>query len=293
MNPKISVVVPVYKVQAYLAECLNSVLSQSFKDIEIICVDDASPDLSPAILRKFATTDKRIKVITHKQNKGVSCARNLGISMATGKYVHIMDSDDMLKPDCYECMWDLVTRHNFPELAVFHIQTLYDMLSKSLVGLDVLESPEEKAKILGSQYPWYKFSRTDFVQKFMFPIENRGGSEDVPWSWMVVISAQKIPVYPKKFYYYRKLATSLSHTKSMSKNKFLCDSYASTKQWLMQNGYWDVAVYKNRFNQMMSSARNGFMLKHGSKDEINKVFEEYPILQGKDDSTDYLQYMKK
>jgi glycosyltransferase involved in cell wall biosynthesis len=289
--PRISTIIPVYNVQPYLAECLNSVLSQSFKDIEIICVDDASPDLCPAILRKFAAADKRVKIITQPQNKGVSCARNLGISMATGEYVHIMDSDDTLKSDCSECMWDLVTRHNFPDTAIFHWRSLYDMLAKSLAGLDVLESPVEKAKILSAAHSVYKFSRIDFVRKFLYPPGNF--AEDVPWSWMVVISAQKIPVYPKKFYYYRKVATSLTHVYDKSKNKLTCNSYAIIKQWLMKNGYWDIPVYKNRFNQFMSDDRNRFMLKFAPKDEVEKLFEEYPILLDKYDGTDYLAYMKK
>ena len=168
MMPKISVIVPVYKVQAYLAECLNSLLSQTFKDIEIICVDDGSPDLCPAILRTFAKADSRIRVITHPKNMGLSCARNTGLSHATGKYAHFMDSDDTLKPDCYESIWNLVTDYGYPELAIYHWKTMYDMFTKSLEGLDVLETQEEKAKILGAPYCVYKFGRVDFMRKFMF-----------------------------------------------------------------------------------------------------------------------------
>jgi len=289
--PKISVVVPVYGVQAYLGDCLKSLLSQTFQDIEIICVDDASPDLCPAILRKFASVDKRIKIITHSENKGVSCARNNGVAAATGKYIHFVDSDDMLKFDCYSNMWDLVSAHNFPELAIYEWKTQYNMFSKSLEGMVALESPADKVKILGAPYPVYKFSRTDFVRQFMFQPGNKG-ADDVPWSWMIVVSAKFIPICHKKFYYYRQVASSLTHDRNMIKNKHLCVSYAITKQWLMHNGYWDEPIYQNRFKSIVTSARKGIMLKHGTKEEIDALFKEYPILSDKEDTTNYLEYMK-
>ena len=117
------------------------------------------------------------------------------------------------------------------------------------------------------------------------------GAEDLPWSWMVVISAKQIPICPRKFYYYRKVQTSLVHVKNMSKNRALCTSYAITKQWLKKNGYWDVPVYRDKFNHVMASARNGFMLKHGSKSEITELFGEFPILLDREDPTDYLAYI--
>jgi glycosyltransferase involved in cell wall biosynthesis len=92
--PKISVIIPVYNVEPYLRECLDSVINQSLKDIEIICVDDGSPDNSGKILDEYASKDKRIQVI-HKQNEGVGLARNDGIRAASGKYVCFMDPDDI------------------------------------------------------------------------------------------------------------------------------------------------------------------------------------------------------
>jgi len=288
--PKISVIVPVYNVQAYVAECLKSVLSQTFRDIEVVCVNDGSPDLSGVIIRKIAEIDSRVKIITHSKNMGLSCARNTGLEAATGEYVHFMDSDDTLQVDCYQNMWDLVSEHNFPDMAIYHWKTMYDMFSKSLEGITVLETPEDKAKILGAPYCVYKFSRIDFAKKFLFQPGNVG-AEDVPWSWMTVLSAKSIPICPKKFYYYRKVATSLVHDKSMVKNRNLCISFSITKQWLMRNGYWDELVYRNKFKQIVTGARTGFMLKHGTKEEVENLFKEYPILSDMEDPTDYLAYL--
>lgn len=91
--PLISLIIPVYKVEHYLHECINSVLNQSYKNIEIILIDDGSPDNCPAICDEYAKKDKRIKVI-HKQNAGVSAARNTGLDHANGKYIMFCDSDD-------------------------------------------------------------------------------------------------------------------------------------------------------------------------------------------------------
>ena len=90
--PKISVIIPVYNVEKYLAECLTSVVNQTFKDIEIICVNDGSTDNSPKILKEFAQKDSRIKII-NQENQGLSAARNTGLDVATGEYVSFIDSD--------------------------------------------------------------------------------------------------------------------------------------------------------------------------------------------------------
>lgn len=93
MSPRFSVVIPVYKVEKYLRQCLDSVLAQSYTDFEIVVVDDGSPDNCPAICDAYATSDSRVTVI-HKENGGLSDARNAGLLAATGEYVIFMDSDD-------------------------------------------------------------------------------------------------------------------------------------------------------------------------------------------------------
>ena len=99
----ISVIVPVYKTEEYLERCVNSILNQTYKDIELIIVDDGSPDKCPAICDTFAQMDERVKVI-HKVNGGVSTARNAGLEIATGDYIAFVDSDDYIELDMYEKM---------------------------------------------------------------------------------------------------------------------------------------------------------------------------------------------
>lgn len=101
MNDLISVIVPIYKVEAYLRKCVDSIIGQTYKNLEIILVDDGSPDGCGAICDAYAAEDDRIKVI-HKQNGGLSDARNAGLDIMTGEYVGFVDSDDWIEPEMYE-----------------------------------------------------------------------------------------------------------------------------------------------------------------------------------------------
>ena len=101
---KISIIVPVYNVEKYLKECLDSLINQTLEDIEIICINDGSTDNSLAILEEYQKKDSRIKVFSQK-NQGVSAARNLGIEKATGEYLTFLDSDDRLELNTCEILY--------------------------------------------------------------------------------------------------------------------------------------------------------------------------------------------
>ncbi|MGL5150605.1 MAG: glycosyltransferase family 2 protein [Clostridium sp.] len=106
MNPKISIIVPVYKVELYLEKCIDSILNQTFKDFELILVDDGSPDRCGEICDEYAKKDNRIKVI-HKENGGLSSARNAGLDIAKGEYIGFVDSDDWIEVNMYEVLYNL------------------------------------------------------------------------------------------------------------------------------------------------------------------------------------------
>ncbi|ULQ60045.1 glycosyltransferase family 2 protein [Brucepastera parasyntrophica] len=109
---KISIIIPVYNVEKYLRECLDSCITQTLRDIEIVCVNDASPDNSSAILDEYAKKDNRIKVITHEKNLGLGGARNTGISAASGEYVWFVDSDDFISPHSCEILYSYAKQKN-------------------------------------------------------------------------------------------------------------------------------------------------------------------------------------
>ena len=107
---RITVAIPVYNTEKYLERCLDSVQGQTFRDLEILCIDDGSTDRSPEILRRRAASDARIRVITLPGNRGISHARNLALDEARGEYLYQMDSDDWLDPDYLETMYGQAQR---------------------------------------------------------------------------------------------------------------------------------------------------------------------------------------
>lgn len=109
--PKVSIIVPVYDVEQYLRQCLDSIIAQTMKDIEIICVDDGSTDSSGMIIERYAALDKRIKVL-HKSNKGYGAAMNAGLSLAVGEYIGIVESDDKIAPEMYETLYKAASKNN-------------------------------------------------------------------------------------------------------------------------------------------------------------------------------------
>ena len=119
--PEISVIVPVYNVEKYLRECLDSVQAQTFSDFEVICVNDGSTDGSPAILAEYAAKDLRIKIV-HQENSGLSDARNTGMSFAQGKYLYFLDSDDWIEPDTLEVCHNTAEENQLDELIFNRIE---------------------------------------------------------------------------------------------------------------------------------------------------------------------------
>lgn len=109
-TPKVSIIVPVYKTEKYLERCLQSLLHQTLADIEIILVDDGSPDRCPMLCDKAAAQDARVKVI-HKQNEGLGYARNSGLEAASGQYIGFVDSDDYVKNDMYETLYNTAEQY--------------------------------------------------------------------------------------------------------------------------------------------------------------------------------------
>ena len=107
MQPLISVIVPIYNVEKYLDRCVGSIINQTYKNLEIILVDDGSPDNCPQMCDDYAKKDSRIKVV-HKENGGLSDARNAGMKVATGEYVSFIDSDDYISLDFYETLLETI-----------------------------------------------------------------------------------------------------------------------------------------------------------------------------------------
>ena len=161
MAVKVSVIIPIYNVKEYLARCLDSVVNQTLKDIEIICINDGSKDGSEKIVRSYADKDSRI-ILINQENKGVSAARNAGINRATGKYIGFVDSDDWIELNFFEELYNAAEKYN-ADAACCSIFRPYDSgKNKCKIKFEqeqVLTSAAEKYRILeipNKCYIWNK-----------------------------------------------------------------------------------------------------------------------------------------
>jgi glycosyltransferase involved in cell wall biosynthesis len=147
VNPKISIIVPIYNVEKYLSKCIDSILAQTFSDFELILVNDGSPDNCGEICDKYGEKDERIKVI-HKENGGLSSARNAGIKMATGIYLGFIDSDDYIDEKMYEILYLNAVNHSSDVVVCDFLKVSEGeclLNSKSELEIDVLHFTNKQA----------------------------------------------------------------------------------------------------------------------------------------------------
>ena len=162
-RPKVSVVIPVYKVEPWIRECLDSLVNQTLKEIEIICVDDGSPDNSGAILDEYAQKDKRIKVI-HQENGGVQKARNAGLDVAKGEYIALLDSDDYVDVRAYETAYNFAKKDNV-DILNFDARSFCDGEDDHVNDIDFSDAPvvscedyiQNNYKCWVWDYAWHTF----------------------------------------------------------------------------------------------------------------------------------------
>ncbi|MET8692643.1 CDP-glycerol glycerophosphotransferase family protein [Streptomyces bauhiniae] len=208
--PRFSVIVPCFKVQGFLRECLDSVLGQSFGDLEVIAVDDRSPDGCGAILDEYAARDPRVKVLHLPENVGLGRARNAGMPHATGDYLLFLDSDDTLTPGALAAVAGRLAETEDPDVLVFDYARTYwwggtrrNVLAQVLAAGDGTFTAAERPEILDLlMVVWNKVYRRDFVTRhgFAFP---PGYYEDTPWTFPVMLSAGRIATLDRICLHYR------------------------------------------------------------------------------------------
>ncbi|MGY3682399.1 bifunctional glycosyltransferase/CDP-glycerol:glycerophosphate glycerophosphotransferase [Streptomyces sp. TE33382] len=209
--PRFSVIVPAYRVQAYLHECLDSVLSQSFKDYEIIVVDDCSPDRCGPIADEYAGRDHRVTALHLPRNIGLGPARNAGIARASGDYLLFLDGDDTLVPESLQAVADRIDATGGPDVLVYDYARVYwsgeRVRNAYAAPLDEngpdsfrLTDRPELLKVL--MVVWNKAYRREFIEAegFTFP---PGYYEDTPWTYPVLMAAGSIAVLDRVCVSYR------------------------------------------------------------------------------------------
>lgn len=214
MHDLISVVIPVFNVEAYLDKCMASVVQQSYKELEIIVVDDGSTDNSPQICDNWSVKDDRVHVI-HKENGGLSDARNAGLAVATGSYISFVDSDDWLKPQFMETLMRTLKENNadIAECGVLYVDEQDHVLRKRCCQEDkVVKSKIEALCALVKengiyQTVWNKLYKRDVLEGILF--EKGKYNEDDFWTYQVFDRAEKLVAISDELYCYLQRNSSI------------------------------------------------------------------------------------
>jgi hypothetical protein len=213
-NERISVIVPVYKVEPYLDRCIQSIVEQTYKNLEIILVDDGSPDNCGAMCDAWAERDRRIKVI-HKENGGAGKARNVAMDMATGDFISFIDSDDYIEPHMYAHLMSLTTEDtDIAECALMETES-DDAPLDGPEDADVLICNAEEAMAhhirdrIFRQTPPNKIYRRSTVGDIRFPVGNR--IDDEFFTYRVIANCRKLAHSDRKMYAYRQQPGSVMH----------------------------------------------------------------------------------
>ncbi len=263
-----SVIMPVYNVEKYLCKAIDSVLNQTFSDFELILVDDCSPDNCPEICDGYAEKDKRVKVIHHKENQGLSGARNTGLQFVKGKYVTFMDSDDYINSDLLE-MVDASLLENPAECVVFGINEEYCDYSGNVTKTFDLTYGEEKRisrvnelrknvivleekTFLG--YAWNKFYKTEHIKKNNLTFEKVTLIEDIVFNirfFEEISSLNILNIAP--YHYMKRIDQSLT-------NKFVKDYYI---------------LHRRRISELFELYKNWNCCDAGVRNTLANIYARY------------------
>ena len=213
MLPLISVIVPIYNVEKYLKKCVDSIIAQTYTNIEIILVDDGSPDNCGVICDEYEKKDNRIRVI-HKKNGGLSDARNAGLDICRGEYISFIDSDDFVAPYFLEMLYNAITQNNTCISLITHAvnfldnkkfennitfsKGLTDCKIKCVSAYEILESLMYQKVLCGAQFYLYK---REIFDNLRFPLGCL--YEDLATTYKAIIKSNKIAIVDSDVYAYR------------------------------------------------------------------------------------------
>lgn len=257
---KVSVLVPVYNVENYLEQCLKSIVNQTLKDIEIICINDGSTDNSLNILKEYSKLDSRIKLID-KENTGYGDSMNMGIEKAHGKYIAIVESDDFVEPEMFENLYNLA-EENDCDIVKSDWYDYFTKTNSSSKNTKVSQQkcnqvifPQEYPEILGIQPSlWSALYKREFIQKNNIRfLPTKGASyQDTSFTFKVFALAKRVFLTDKAYLYYRQDNVNSSIN---NKNKLyaICEEYREIDSFLASN-----PVLKKIFNtqKLINQHRN-------------------------------------
>lgn len=289
-EPLISIIIPIYNVEKYLRRCIDSVINQTYKNIEILLVDDGSPDSSGEICEQYKKNDDRVYVF-HKKNGGLSDARNYGIKYAKGKYITFIDSDDYIAKNYIEYLYTMIVKYHAEISVCCMIQTNSDVTdftnTLSFPAEQVFSGKEACFQLLNQLYMTLvtacgKLYSTEIVRKYPFPKGKK--HEDEATTCKYYYDSNKVVVGNRCLYAYYQNSNSITHSKGNElnhdviwalnhraeffkmNNEALLEKYAWGK--LMELLINDSLNYNNRCDKMLRSFKNGKELTIRKKIEL-------------------------
>ena len=267
MEPLISVIVPVYNVEPYLRKCVDSILNQTYRNLEVILVDDGSPDGCPAICDEYAEMDHRVRVI-HKENGGLSDARNAGMAVMNGDYLSFVDSDDLLPVNAIETLHRIAVEENADLVIGGHNRFEDTPLTNTDTELFVKRwTPvEAMADMLRNGCAsWARLYRRELHQSILFPVGEI--NEDEAIVLPLLERCKTVAVTNEVVYYYRcrpeSITTAVFNRKKMSWVKHCRDNLAFIRKKYPHLEYYAIARYQDSILWLLSEIclqKSGFEL---------------------------------
>ena len=247
-NPLISIIVPVYNVISYLPQCIDSLLEQTYKNIEVILVDDGSTDGSECLCDQYAEKDNRVKVI-HQKNQGLGPARNTGIRTAKGSWLGFVDSDDHPEKEMFAQLLQSALQAN-AQIAVCGYYEDYPDFSRSCPAkkiAPVLSAEETFCEAIAEDsfesFMWNKLFQKELWEKIRFP-DSKQPYEDIAVFYRILNGVTTVAYISSALYHYRQRQESLTHGKQFNKNRMiLFDYYRRLLEYSKnRNGSYEAAI---------------------------------------------------
>ncbi|MDQ1000338.1 glycosyltransferase involved in cell wall biosynthesis [Neobacillus niacini] len=269
VNQKISVIVPIYNVEKYLPQCIESIINQTYKNLEVILVNDGSPDNSGEVCNFYRSKDNRIKVI-HKDNGGLSEARNIGLDNASGDYVSFIDSDDYIHERFYEILFNMIISTN-AEIAQCGFTKVYE--EKNIKGniknqvivptsnKNILNKIESLTSLFNQDYVvsvvvWNKLYRKELFDNIRFPVGKI--HEDEFTTYQLLYKSKKLALTKIPLYYYLQRTNSIMGEKFNSKRLDVLEAYSNQISFYTQENLFDLK--KLALNRLESLIREYMIL---------------------------------
>lgn len=224
--PLVTIIIPVYNTEKYLRKCLDSVVNQTYKNIEIIIINDASIDNSKNIINEYAKYNKKIKVITKTHNAGLSEARNIGLRYAQGDYIFFLDSDDYLHQNTIKALLSLTKNYN-SQIAECNYTSMYGPIKRKKEPLKeeikCINPQKEKNALREYGNVWNKLYRHDILNGFQFP---KGlWYEDNAFIYPLLTTIKNMVITNQIYYYYNRHLDSITYRTKIYPNEKIFDQF--------------------------------------------------------------------